>query len=36
MKNNIRIIRKEKGLSLTDLSNMTSISLGYLCHLEKR
>ncbi len=32
--NNIKHYRKEKGLRLTDLSLMTGISLGYLCHLE--
>lgn len=32
--NNIKHYRKEKGLRLTDLSLMTGISIGYLCHLE--
>lgn len=32
--NNIKYYRKEKGLRLTDLSIMTGISIGYLCHLE--
>ena len=35
MRNNIKNIRKEKDLTLLDLSNRTGISVGYLCHLEK-
>ena len=31
----LRKIRREKGLTLRDLSNITGISVGYLCHLEK-
>ncbi len=34
-KNKIKIIRKEKGITLLDLSKLTGISVGYLCHLEK-
>lgn len=32
--NKIKIIRKEKGMTLLELSNLTKISVGYLCHLE--
>lgn len=27
-------IRKKKGITLAKLSEMTNISIGYLCHLE--
>lgn len=33
--NKMQQIRKEKGISLTYLSEKTGISIGYLCHLEK-
>ncbi len=33
--NHIRKFRKEKGLTLKDLSGKLGISSGYLCHLEK-
>lgn len=33
--NYISKIRKEKGLTLTQLSKLTNLSVGYLCHLEK-
>lgn len=33
--NKINKIRKEKGLTLAELSNLSGISVGYLCHLEK-
>lgn len=33
--NRMQQIRKEKGISLTYLSEKTGISIGYLCHLEK-
>ena len=35
MKNRIRDIRKEKEITLLELSKRTGISVGYLCHLEK-
>ncbi|MBE5822303.1 MAG: helix-turn-helix transcriptional regulator [Clostridiales bacterium] len=34
MKNNIYVIRKEKNLTLKQLSVLTNLSIGYLCHLE--
>lgn len=33
--NKMQQIRKEKGITLTYLSEKTGISIGYLCHLEK-
>ena len=33
-KNKIKIIRKEKGLTLLELAIKSNISVGYLCHLE--
>lgn len=32
--NKIKIIREEKGMTLCELSNLSKISVGYLCHLE--
>ena len=34
-KNKIKFIRKEKGLTLLEISIKSGISVGYLCHLEK-
>ena len=28
-------IRKEKGMTLTKLADLSGVSVGYLCHLEK-
>ena len=33
--NQIEKIRKEKGLTLLKLSDLSGISVGYLCHLER-
>ena len=33
--NQIKLIRKQKGITLAELSDITGISSGYLCHLEK-
>ena len=33
-KNNIYNLRKEKNLTLSQLSKLTNLSIGYLCHLE--
>ena len=33
--NQIKKIRKEKGLTLVKLSELSGVSVGYLCHLEK-
>lgn len=33
--NNLKKIRKEKNMTLQELSQKTNISIGYLCHLEK-
>lgn len=33
--NQIRKYRKEKGLTLKELSSKLGITAGYLCHLEK-
>ena len=35
IKNKIKIIRKEKGMTLYRLAYLSGISAGYLCHLEK-
>ena len=32
--NKLKIIRKEKDLTLEELSELTGVSTGYLCHLE--
>lgn len=32
--NKLKILRKEKGFTLEELSNLTGLSAGYLCHLE--
>ena len=34
-KNNMRNIRNHKDMTLERLSELTGISVGYLCHLEK-
>lgn len=34
-KNKMRILRKQKGMTLTDLAAKTGLSSGYLCHLER-
>lgn len=33
--NQIKRIREEKGLTLIKLSNLSGVSVGYLCHLER-
>ena len=33
--NNLKNIRKNKGITLEELSEKTGISAGYLCHLER-
>ena len=33
--NKVKEIRKEKGITLVKLSEMSGVSIGYLCHLEK-
>ena len=33
--NKLKIIRKEKGMTLEELASKCDISAGYLCHLEK-
>lgn len=33
--NRMKEIRKEKGITLTEIANETGISIGYLSHLEK-
>lgn len=33
-KNNMRAYRREKGITLWELSSKTGLSAGYLCHLE--
>ena len=33
--NHIKQIRLEKGMSLIELADITGISPGYICHLEK-
>lgn len=34
-KNQIKIIREQKGMTLKKLSYLSGISVGYLCHLER-
>lgn len=33
--NQIKKIREDKGLTLLKLSDLSGISIGYLCHLER-
>ena len=33
--NKLKIMRKEKGMTLEELAEKCGISAGYLCHLEK-
>ena len=33
--NEINEIRKEKGMTLSRLAELSDVSVGYLCHLEK-
>ena len=33
--NNMKKIRTSKNMTLVELANLTGISAGYLCHLEK-
>ncbi len=33
--NQVRRIREEKGMTLVKLSELSGVSVGYLCHLEK-
>lgn len=33
--NKISKIRKEKGMTLAKLADLSGVSVGYLCHLEK-
>lgn len=35
MKNRIKEIRDKKGITQTDLSQLTGLSVGYICHLER-
>lgn len=35
MKNKINYYRLQEGYTLTALSNITGLSVGYICHLEK-
>ena len=33
--NQVKKVRQEKGITLVKLSEMSGVSVGYLCHLEK-
>lgn len=33
--NNLKRIRKQKNLTIRELSNLSGVSMGYICHLEK-
>ena len=33
--NQVKKVRQEKGITLVKLSQMSGVSVGYLCHLEK-
>ena len=35
MKNNIKEIREKKGIKQRELAELTGLSVGYICHLEK-
>ena len=35
MKNNIKEIREKKGIKQRELAELTGLSVGYMCHLEK-
>lgn len=35
MKNKIATLRRKKGLTLLDISILSGLSSGYICHLEK-
>ena len=34
-KNQVKKVREEKGMTLVKLSEISGVSVGYLCHLEK-
>ncbi len=34
-KNNLKEIRKSKGITMKKLSEISGVSMGYICHLEK-
>lgn len=34
-KNKVKYIREQKGITLLQLSKVSGVSVGYLCHLEK-
>jgi len=33
--NQVKKVREEKGMTLVKLSELSGVSVGYLCHLEK-
>lgn len=33
--NNLKRIRKQKNLTIRELSDLSGVSMGYICHLEK-
>ena len=33
--NKLTIIRKSKGMTIYELSQLSGVSMGYICHLEK-
>lgn len=33
--NKLRDIRKEKGLTMNELADLSGVSIGYICHLER-
>lgn len=33
--NKLREIRKEKGMTIKELSDISGVSVGYICHLER-
>lgn len=33
--NNLRKIRKSKNLTIQELAELSGVSMGYICHLEK-
>ena len=33
--NSLRKIRKEKNMTIKELSDLSGVSMGYICHLER-
>lgn len=33
--NKLKMLREEKGLTMAELSELSGVSVGYICHLER-